>query len=163
MLISKVQTYLSDKMPPKKVKIKNDKKWDLANLENSFLILTFFEGILSLRQVFLFKISLNSGFFDTLYDLFQEKKFSPLRRADFKIYQHKNQKKIETPNALCLLPIVYWPVSTVYCRLSNLHCPLFTAHCPLFTAHYLLPSVYSPLSAAHCLLPVVYCPMPSVY
>jgi hypothetical protein len=26
----------------------------------------------------------------TLYDLFKEKKFSPLRRADFKIYQHKN-------------------------------------------------------------------------
>jgi hypothetical protein len=36
-------------------------------------------------------------FFYTLYDLFQEKKCSPLRRADFKIYQHKSQKKIETP------------------------------------------------------------------
>jgi hypothetical protein len=35
MLISKMQTYLSDKMPPKKVKIKKRKKWDLANLENS--------------------------------------------------------------------------------------------------------------------------------
>ncbi len=29
-------------MPTKKLKLKNDKKWDLANLENSFLILTFF-------------------------------------------------------------------------------------------------------------------------
>ncbi len=41
MLISKMQTYLSDKMPPKKGKIKKDKKWDLANLENNFFILTF--------------------------------------------------------------------------------------------------------------------------
>jgi hypothetical protein len=41
MLISKMQTYLSDKMPPKKVKIKKRKNWDLANLENNFLIITF--------------------------------------------------------------------------------------------------------------------------
>ncbi len=41
-------------MPPKKLKLKNDEKWDLANLENSFLILTFFGGILSLKQVLLF-------------------------------------------------------------------------------------------------------------
>jgi hypothetical protein len=54
MLVSKMQTYLSDKMPPKKVKIKKRKKWDLANLENSFLILTFLGGILSLRQVCFF-------------------------------------------------------------------------------------------------------------
>jgi hypothetical protein len=32
MLISKMQTYLSDKMPPKKVKIKKRQKWDLAKL-----------------------------------------------------------------------------------------------------------------------------------
>jgi hypothetical protein len=37
------------------------------------------------------------NFFDTLYDLIQAKKLSPLRRANFKIYQHKNQKNIETP------------------------------------------------------------------
>ncbi len=37
MLISKMETYLSDKMPPKKLKLKNDKKWQ-KNLENSFLI-----------------------------------------------------------------------------------------------------------------------------
>jgi hypothetical protein len=57
MLISKRQTYLSDKMSPQKVKIKKQKKWDLANLENSFLILTFLGGILSLRQVCFFEIS----------------------------------------------------------------------------------------------------------
>jgi hypothetical protein len=85
------------KCPLKKLKLKNEKKWDLANLEFRFLILTFLGGILSLRQVCFFKSVLNSPFLDTLYDLFQEKKFSPLRRADFKIYQHKNQKKIETP------------------------------------------------------------------
>ncbi len=28
---------------------------------------------------------------------FKKKKISPLRIADFKIYQHKSQKKIETP------------------------------------------------------------------
>jgi hypothetical protein len=33
MLTSKKQTCLSDKMPPKKVKIKN-KKWDIAKLEH---------------------------------------------------------------------------------------------------------------------------------
>jgi hypothetical protein len=46
MLISKMQTYLSDKMPPKKLKLKNKKK-DLAKLENSFLIITFWGDILS--------------------------------------------------------------------------------------------------------------------
>jgi hypothetical protein len=58
MPISKMQTYLVTKCPPKKLKLKNKKKWDLANFENSFLILTFLGGILSLRQVCFFKISL---------------------------------------------------------------------------------------------------------
>jgi hypothetical protein len=40
MLISKMQKYLRDKMPPKKVQIKKQKK-DLAKLENGFLNLTF--------------------------------------------------------------------------------------------------------------------------
>jgi hypothetical protein len=44
MLISKMQTCLSDKMPPKKVKIKKRKKWYLTRLENSFLISTFGGG-----------------------------------------------------------------------------------------------------------------------
>ncbi len=54
MLFSKMRTYLSDKMPPKKVKIEKRKKWDLEKLENSFLIITFWGGILSLWQVFFF-------------------------------------------------------------------------------------------------------------
>jgi hypothetical protein len=60
MLISKMQTYLSDKMPPK---LKNEQKCDLANLENIFLILTFLGGILSLRQVCFFEISLKLSIF----------------------------------------------------------------------------------------------------
>ena len=36
MLISKMQTYLFDKMPPKKVKIEKRKKWDLAKLKSVF-------------------------------------------------------------------------------------------------------------------------------
>jgi hypothetical protein len=55
MLISKMQTYLSDKMPTTKSKNLKTKKWDLAKLENSFLILTFLGRILSLRQVCFFK------------------------------------------------------------------------------------------------------------
>jgi hypothetical protein len=53
MLISKMQTYLCDKMPPNKVKIKKLKKWDIAKLENS-IFLIFWGGILSLRQVCFF-------------------------------------------------------------------------------------------------------------
>jgi hypothetical protein len=53
-----MHTYLSDKMPPKKVKIEKRKKWDLAKLENSFSIITLWGGILSLRQACFFEISI---------------------------------------------------------------------------------------------------------
>jgi hypothetical protein len=39
------------KCTPKKLKLKNKKKWYLAKFENRFFILTFFWGILSQRQV----------------------------------------------------------------------------------------------------------------
>jgi hypothetical protein len=58
MLISKMQTYLIDKMPPQNIKIKKPKKWDLAKLEKVFLILAFLGGILSQRQVCFFEISI---------------------------------------------------------------------------------------------------------
>jgi hypothetical protein len=51
-----MQTCLSDKMHPKRLKWK--KNWDLAILENDFLILPFFGCILSLRQVYIFEISI---------------------------------------------------------------------------------------------------------
>jgi hypothetical protein len=48
----------------------------LANLENSFLILTFLGGILSLRQVCFFEISLKfSIFFIPYMTYFKKKKF----------------------------------------------------------------------------------------
>ncbi len=62
-----------------------------------FFNLTFLGVILSLRQVCFFEISSKfSIFFNTLYDLFQEKKISPLRRANFKIDQHKKKDRNTT-------------------------------------------------------------------
>jgi hypothetical protein len=52
VLNSKKQTCLSDKMPPKKLKLKNP--------FFRFLILTFWGGILSLWQVCIFEISIIS-------------------------------------------------------------------------------------------------------
>jgi hypothetical protein len=81
------------KCPQKKLKLKSDKKLDLANLENSFLILTFLRGILSLRQVCFFEISFNSRFFDTLYDLFQEKNFHLSEEPILKYINTKTEKR----------------------------------------------------------------------
>jgi hypothetical protein len=44
MLISKMQTYLSDKMPPKKVKIKKLKKMGLGKFRKQFFNFNFFGG-----------------------------------------------------------------------------------------------------------------------
>jgi hypothetical protein len=49
-----MQTFLSDKMVPKKLKLKT-MKWDLAKLEKFFFIQNFFGDILSLRQVFFYQ------------------------------------------------------------------------------------------------------------
>jgi hypothetical protein len=62
--------------------------------------------------------------FYTLYGLFQETKISPLRRADFKIYQHKNQKKIVTPqnkeNAFSKIVLDIFFRSKTTCSFVNL-------------------------------------------
>ncbi len=84
-----MQTYLIDKMPPKKVKIKKRKKWDLANLENSFLILTFLGGILSLRQVCFFKII----FFIPYMIYFKKKKFHLSEELILKFINTKVKKR----------------------------------------------------------------------
>jgi hypothetical protein len=84
-------TYLSDKMPPKKGKIKKQK------IRKQFFIITFLGGILSLRQVCFFEISIKFSIFWYTKWPISRKKISHFRRADFKINQHKNQKKIETP------------------------------------------------------------------
>ncbi len=65
-----MQTYLSDKMPPKKVKIKKRKKMGLSKFRKQFFNFNFFGGNFVTKTSLLF--------------------ISPLRRADFKIYQHKN-------------------------------------------------------------------------
>ncbi len=44
ILISKMQTYLSDKMPPKKVKIKKRKKMGLSKVRKQFFKFNFFGG-----------------------------------------------------------------------------------------------------------------------
>jgi hypothetical protein len=75
MLISKMQTYPRDKMLPKKVKIKKRKKMGLSKFIIQFFNFNFF-GTFCHQDKFAFLNSvLNSRFFDTLYDLFQEKKF----------------------------------------------------------------------------------------
>ncbi len=78
-----MQTYFSNKMPPKKLKLKNEKNWDLANLENSFLIWTFFGGILSLRQVCFFEISLKFSIFWYLIWPISRKKFFTSQKRRF--------------------------------------------------------------------------------
>ncbi len=69
----------------------------LSKIRKQFFNFNFLGGILSLRQVCLFEISIKFSIFDILYDLFKEKKISPLRRAVFQILRHKNPKKFETP------------------------------------------------------------------
>jgi hypothetical protein len=44
MLISKMQTYLCDKMPPKKVKIKKRQKMGLSKFRKQFFNFNFFGG-----------------------------------------------------------------------------------------------------------------------
>jgi hypothetical protein len=61
MLISKMQTYLSDKGPPQKVKIKNEKT-GLSKIKKRFLTFNFL-GILSQRQVCFFEISIKFSHF----------------------------------------------------------------------------------------------------
>jgi hypothetical protein len=63
MLISKMQTCLCDKLLLKKLKLKNEKIWDLAKFENGLLNLTLFGGIISLRQVCFFEISITVSIF----------------------------------------------------------------------------------------------------
>jgi hypothetical protein len=53
MLISKMQTYLSDKMPPKKLKLKNA-KMGLSKIRKLFFNFKFWGGIFSLRKVCFF-------------------------------------------------------------------------------------------------------------
>jgi hypothetical protein len=63
MLISKMQTYFSDKMLPKIVKIKKRKKMGLSKFRIQFFNFNFFGGILSQRQVCFFELSFKFSIF----------------------------------------------------------------------------------------------------
>jgi hypothetical protein len=54
MLISKMQTYLSDKMPPKKVKIKKRTKLGLSKFRKQFFNFNFFWGLFVTKTSLLF-------------------------------------------------------------------------------------------------------------
>ncbi len=97
MLISKMQTCLSDKMPPKKVKIKKRKKMGLSKIRKQFFIYNFFGGHCVTKTSLLFWNQHKILDFLIPYMTYFKKKNSPLRRAFFQILQHKNLKKIETP------------------------------------------------------------------
>ncbi len=80
-------------MPPKKVETKKRKK-NMTWQKYGFLILTYLGGILSLRQVYFFKISIKIlDFFNTLYDLFPEKKFHLSKGPFLKIFDTKTVKE----------------------------------------------------------------------
>jgi len=97
MMISKIQTCLSDKMLPKKVKIKKPKKMGLSQIwtfKISFFILTFFGIILSLRQVGIFEISIKfSIFFIPNMTYFKKKKFHLSEGPFFKFSDTKNDSR----------------------------------------------------------------------
>ncbi len=77
MLISKMQTYLCDKMPPKKVKTKKQKKWNLTNLENSFFNFNFFGGYFVTKTSLLFWISWKfSIFWYPIWPISRKKNFT---------------------------------------------------------------------------------------
>ncbi len=101
MLISKMKTYLSDKMPPppkKKLKLKKWKIMGLSKIRIPFFNLKFFKGHFVTRTSLFFWIQHKIlDFLIPYMTYFKKKNISPLRKAVFQVLQHKNQKKIETP------------------------------------------------------------------
>ncbi len=87
MLISKKQNCLSDTMPPQKVKIKKRKR-GLGKIGKRF-----------------FLINIKFSIFVNLYDLFQEKNFTP-QKGCFQNFQHKNRKKYRNATKLRKIPFL---------------------------------------------------------
>ncbi len=88
----KKQTCLSDTIPPPQKKSKIKKPFILLSPKFFFFffLLSSFAGILSLRYVYIFEIRIKfSIFLISNMTYFKE-------RAIFQIFQHKNQKQIET-------------------------------------------------------------------
>jgi hypothetical protein len=71
---------------------------ELSKIRKQFFNFNFFRSILSIRQVRFLKSAYNSRFFDTLYNLFHEKKISPLRRAVFKFFDIRTKKDRNAKN-----------------------------------------------------------------
>jgi hypothetical protein len=87
-----MQTFLRDKMPPQKVKIQKQNKWDLAKLEKGCSISTFLKAFYHKNKFACLKSSEKSRIFNTQHDLFQEKNVIS-QKGPYQIFQHKNQKR----------------------------------------------------------------------
>ncbi len=92
-----MQTYLSDKILQKNLNKNTNKKRDLARLENGFLILTL-ELVTNTSLHFCNQHRIIDFFLYTIRSISRKEKISPLRRAIFQLFLHKNRKKIETPH-----------------------------------------------------------------
>jgi hypothetical protein len=89
--------WLSDKMLPKKVKIKKQYKLgQISTFQNGFLILTFFENFVTKANEDFLNQRKIIDFLNTQYDIFQKIFLSPLRGAVFKIFGHRTPIKEET-------------------------------------------------------------------
>jgi hypothetical protein len=78
----------------------------LSNIRKRFFNFSFLGGHFVTKTNLLFRNQHKIlNFFIPYMTYFKKKKFSPLRRAVIQIFQHKNQKKIETPQnkEKCLL------------------------------------------------------------
>ncbi len=86
-------TYLSDKMPPKKVKIKKRKKWDLANLEKYFNF-NFFWGHFVTKTSLLFQNQFKIlDFLIPYMTYFKEKNFHLSEEPILKFINTKVEKR----------------------------------------------------------------------
>ncbi len=95
MLISKILICLSDKMPPKRLKLKNlFKGLNLAVPIFCFLNFNFFGSILSLRYIYIFEKHKILDLFIPNITYFKEKKFS-FQRTHFSNFWSKTPNKEE--------------------------------------------------------------------
>ncbi len=96
MLISIKQTCLSDKMPPKKLKLKNHFLILLSPIFFVFNFYIFWEQFVNKTSLHFWNQHIILDFLIPNMTYFKEK-IEPLRRAIFQIFRQKNQKKIEKP------------------------------------------------------------------
>jgi hypothetical protein len=100
MLISKMQTYLSDKIPPKKVIIKK-RKIGTYKIRNWFSNFNFLGGHFVTGQVCFYEISIYPRFLIPYMTYFNKK--IPPQKSRFSYFLTQNRKNMETLRYL--LPI----------------------------------------------------------